>query len=143
MNMFKYLHRKISDFRASLGGLSDRLTRLISPYISYIYLTAALLIIFLIASRMNDYVWQTKLEKSENERISLLIRMSEASDFNGGLKYMVKLQNEKIKEQYELLLKAEEIIKDMNNSLNKLIEYLKSIDDWPPKFPEIDKNKAV
>ena len=101
-----------------------------------LYTCLGMVIVFGSLLFIQDIRHKISEKKILDEQIELIKYIEDSSSRNiiqGGV---ITSQNFIIEQRGATIQRASEIIKQQQEALQKLIEYLKDIDEWPPQFPE-------
>ena len=115
------------------GGLSLLADKIVK-HEKYIYLIFVITII-------NFLVWfnisikhTAELLKSETEKVGLVIQFEQLNNTATEQNDFINFQNDILTKQRKQLEESNQIRRMQEDILSKLIEYLKSINHWPPKI---------
>ena len=77
----------------------------------------------------------------QKEKAVLIRQIQNVNQLSQERTLFINLQGEMIIKQSEGLGEADDVIRQQNFLLEKLIQYLKDIKHWPPKIKPIDPDK--
>jgi uncharacterized membrane protein len=129
----------LKKLKGGLSLLSDKVVK----YEKYIYLILIIVIV-------NSFTWfnitikhTAELLKSETEKVGLVIKLEQLDNISANKSELINFQEIILLKQEEQLKESNQIMKMQDNALQKLIQYLKNIGEWPPKIKPIDPNRST
>jgi len=105
----------------------------------YIAIAVSLLVIgFFVSTEVGHTAEVLKIQK---EKAALMHQIQNINELSQEKNLFINLQGEMMRKQSEGLSEAEDIVRQQNFMLEKLIQYLKGIKHWPPKIKPVDPDK--
>jgi len=115
------------------GGLSFLFDKVIKNG-KYVYLTSVFLIIGSFAWFNLELKHSAEMLKLHNDNNILIIELEQRNQNIDGTWHVIKEQDKAIKFLKGEIGKAGDVIRGQEIILEKLIQYLKNIGEWPPKI---------
>lgn len=134
--------KKISHIFKNIGKWTlDKLIK----YEKRIYTFGIVFVLFGICLFSQEIKHSSESLDLAKENAALFMERNELKRVADEQSLFIKIQTGAINTQYQQTIEAERIIRMQHQTLENLIQYLKSIDEWPPGKPdiEIDPNRII
>ena len=123
--------------------LSSRFSNFLYKNKGSVYTGCFLVIIFTVLSMNSEIRHTGNLIESEKEKIILSQELSIISQLSIQQNKVIDLQAETISRQKKYMQDANQGLRQQEDVIKKLIQYLKDIGEWPPEITPIDPDKIT
>lgn len=126
-----------------IKNLSSRFSNFLYKNKGSVYTGCFLVIIFTVLSMNSEIRHTGNLIESEKEKIILSQELSIISQLSIQQNKVIDLQAETISRQKKYMQDANQGLRQQEDVIKKLIQYLKDIGEWPPEITPIDPDKIT
>jgi len=126
-----------------IKNLSSRFSDFLYKNKGSVYTGCFLVIIFTVLSMNSEIRHTGNLIESEKEKIILSQELSIISQLSIQQNKVIDLQAETISRQKKYMQDANQGLRQQEDVIKKLIQYLKDIGEWPPEITPIDPDKIT
>tara|TARA_Y100000310_G_scaffold180736_1_gene180672 strand:+ start:1629 stop:2036 length:408 start_codon:yes stop_codon:yes gene_type:complete len=134
--------KRISDTFKNIGKWTlDKLIK----YEKRIYAFIIIFVLFGLCLSAQEIKHSSESLKLSKENAALFIERNDLEKTAKEQALFIRIQAEAVGKQHQQTIEAERIIRMQHLTIENLIKYLKSIDEWPPEKPdiEIDPNRII
>lgn len=121
-------------------GAKDLLTK-ISRHETILYISIVVFMLGFAFFIRGEIKHSAEILKIQKEKAILIYEIQSINSLSQDKNSLIQFQGEILTKQHENLEKADEMIDMQNNLLEKIIQHLKNIGEWPPKIRPIDPDK--
>ena len=119
----------------------NRASIFIEKHSNCFYVSTVLIFIFGSVLLVNSLNHTTSMLKEKTEKAIMQLQMDSLIKLSTDQKEVITFQGEVLTNQRQNLDNAGEVIRQQNTILNRLIQYMKDLGEWPPKTEPIDPDK--
>tara|TARA_Y100000310_G_C20171144_1_gene573734 strand:- start:21 stop:455 length:435 start_codon:yes stop_codon:yes gene_type:complete len=123
--------------------LSSKISDFLYDNRNSVYTGCFLVILFTVLFMNSEIKHTGNLIESEKEKIILSQELNMISQLAIQQNQLIDLQTETISRQKKYMLDANQGLKQQEDIIKKLIQYLKDIGEWPPEITPIDPDKIT
>ena len=121
-------------------GAKNLLIR-ISRHETILYISIVVFMLVFALFIRGEIKHSAEILKIQKEKAILIYEIQSVNSLSQDKSSVIQFQGEILTKQRENLDKADEMINMQNNLLEKLIQHLKNVGEWPPKIKPIDPDK--